>query len=174
MSGARTSRRAWGWYRLTDTWAEQIVTAAGVRPGELVFDIGAGHGALTAPLVDAGARVLAVEPHPVRVTRLRERFATAQVTVLPITADELRLPPRPFRVVANPPYAITAALLHRLLGTSSGLYAVDVVLQRAVVRRYAGTRQRGWTTREGAALPRTAFRPPPRVDSSVLVIRRRR
>lgn len=128
MSGARTSRRAWGWHWLTDTWAEQIVTAAGVRPGEVVFDIGAGHGALTAPLVDAGARVFAVEPHPARAALLSERFAAAPVTVLPITVSELRLPPRPFRVVANPPYAITAALLRRLLGTRSGLYAADVVL----------------------------------------------
>lgn len=173
MSGARTSRRAWGWHRLTDTWAGQIVDDAHVRPGELVLDIGAGHGALTAPLVDAGARVLAVEPHPARAALLRERFSAAQVTVLEITADELRLPHRPFRVVANPPYAITAALLRALLTTRSGLYAADVVLQRAVVRHHAGVRYRGWTVRQGSALPRRAFDPPPRVDSAVLVIRRR-
>ena len=34
------------------------------RPGELVLDLGAGEGALTAHLVRAGARVVAVELHP--------------------------------------------------------------------------------------------------------------
>jgi 23S rRNA (adenine-N6)-dimethyltransferase len=36
--------RRWGWHRLTEHWAARIVAAAGVRPGELVLDIGAGEG----------------------------------------------------------------------------------------------------------------------------------
>src|SRR5262249_27117743 len=73
---------AWGWHPLTDEWAARIVADAGVRPGELVLDIGAGRGALTRPLVAAGARVLAVEPHPGRASYLRERFAGHAVTVV--------------------------------------------------------------------------------------------
>nr|UXC93975.1 truncated ribosome methyltransferase [Mycobacteroides abscessus subsp. abscessus] len=65
MSGQR-SRRQWGWYPLTDDWAARIVAESGVRSGEFVVDLGAGHGALTAHLVAAGARVLAVELHPGR------------------------------------------------------------------------------------------------------------
>ena len=54
-NGARGAGGSWGWHRLADDWAERIVAAAGIRPGELVLDIGAGHGALTGPLVRAGA-----------------------------------------------------------------------------------------------------------------------
>lgn len=43
-----------------------FVEAAGVRGGDLVVDLGAGTGALTRPLLAAGARVLAVELHPGR------------------------------------------------------------------------------------------------------------
>ena len=64
MSASVRSRRAWGWHPLTDEWAARIVADAAVCPGELVLDIGAGHGALTAKLVERGARVIAVELHP--------------------------------------------------------------------------------------------------------------
>lgn len=59
-----------------------------MRPGELVFDIGAGEGALTAHLVRAGARVVAVELHPRRVGVLRERFPG--ITVVHADAASIR------------------------------------------------------------------------------------
>jgi 23S rRNA (adenine-N6)-dimethyltransferase len=173
------SRRAWGWHRLVDEWAARVVAAAGVRPGELVLDIGAGAGALTGPLVRTGARVVAVELHPGRAELLRQRFP--QITVLEADAVSLRLPSRPFRVVANPPYGITADLLGLLLAAGTRLVAADLVLQRAVVRKYAAGPGPGSPARRarvhristGLVLPRHAFRPPPRVDSAVLVVRRR-
>jgi len=149
-----------------------VVAAAGVRPGELVLDLGAGHGALTAHLVRAGARVVAVELHPRRAEALRQRFPG--ITVLQADATEIRLPGRPYRVVANPPYGISADLLRALLAPGSRLVAADLVLQRAVVRRYAGGSWRRFSVTAGLMLPRRAFLPPPQVDSAVLVIRRRR
>lgn len=177
MSAIGRSRRAWGWHRLVDEWAERIVGAARVRPGELVVDVGAGDGALTGHLLDAGARVVAVELHPGRASALRQRFADHQLTVVQGDALKLRWPHRPFRVVANPGYAISTRLLHTLLAADSRLIAADLVLQRAVVRRYVdrsrGPAGRRWTVHPGLSLPRKAFRPAPQVDSAVLVIRRR-
>jgi 23S rRNA (adenine-N6)-dimethyltransferase len=173
---AGRSGRAWGWHPLVDEWAARIVAAAGVRPGDLVIDIGAGSGALTTHLVATGARVLAVELHPLRVSVLRERFAGAPVTVIHADALDLRLPQRPFRVVANPPYAISSALLRLLLRRGSRLRTAHLVLQRAVVRKYAtgeGRWLRDWDLRAGLLLPRRAFRTPPRVDSAVLQVTRR-
>ena len=149
------------------------------RPGELVLDIGAGTGALTGPLVRAGARVVAVELHPGRAALLRQRFP--QITVVQADAVNLRLPGRPFRVVASPPYGITADLLDLLLAAGTRLVRADLVLQRAVVRKYAAgpgpgpraRRARAHRMSTGLVLPRHAFRPPPRVDSAVLVVRRR-
>jgi 23S rRNA (adenine-N6)-dimethyltransferase len=117
--------------------------------------------------------VIAVELHPGRARRLRERFAGANVTVVQADARELRLPGRPFRVVAGPPYGISSPLLRLLLAPRSRLVAADLVLQRAVVRRYAGRAGGRWDVRAGRSLPRRAFMPPPRVDSAVLVVRRR-
>jgi 23S rRNA (adenine-N6)-dimethyltransferase len=142
--------------------------------------VGAGDGALTVPLLRAGARVVAVELHPGRCEILRVRFADEPVTVVRADARWYRWPRRPFQVVANPPYDLWAALLRSLLGRDSRLVAADVVLQRRVVRRIvsagaasAHRRGRGYVFERGLAVPRTAFRPPPRVDSAVLRIRRR-
>jgi len=171
---------SWGWHPLDSRWAQRVVTAAGVRPGELVLDIGAGQGALTAPLVRAGARVLAVELHPGRADRLRRRFADDPVTVVRTDATDLRLPARPFRVVSSPPYGISTALLRRLFAPGSRMISADLVLQRAVANRWsagdapgANRWLRDYDLTIGLRLPRKAFTPPPRVDSAVLVVRRR-
>jgi 23S rRNA (adenine-N6)-dimethyltransferase len=163
----------WGWHRLVDEWAARVVAAARVRPGELVVDVGAGQGALTGHLVAAGARVVAVELHPGRARSLRDRFGSS-VTVVAGDALTFRWPHRPFRVVANPSYAISTPLLRVLLAPGSRLVAADLVLQRAVVRRHAAGPAAGrWRARPGLFLPRNASPPVPRVDSAVLVIRRR-
>lgn len=173
MADLARSRRTWGWHPLVDEWAARIVADAGLRPGSLVLDIGAGRGALTRHLVDTGARVIAVESHPGRARWLRERFADAAVTVVQSDVLALRLPRRPFHVVASPPYSIASALLRQLLAPHSALVAADLVLQRAVVRRHVEQQWRRWHLRAGLSLPRNAFRPPPQVDSAVLVVRRR-
>jgi 23S rRNA (adenine-N6)-dimethyltransferase len=163
---------AWGWYRLDRSWAERLVAESGVTQGDLVLDVGAGDGALTAPLLECGARVVAVELHAGRAASLRRRFGD-KVRVVQADAADLRLPRRPFRVVANPPWAITDALLRRLLHPSSRLVRGDLLLKRSAARRWA---EAGATThhrlRTGITVPRRAFRPAPPTDGRILVIER--
>lgn len=139
-----------------------------------MLDVGAGEGAITANLVAAGARVVAVELHPGRVEKLRRRFPGSAVTVVQADATDLRLPGRPFRMVSSPPYGISGALIRTLLERHSRLRSADLVLQRAAARRFAATRADSrFDLRIGYPVPRKAFRPPPQVDSVVLQIRRR-
>lgn len=172
MSGQRRrSRRAWGWHPLEPDWAERIVAASPVRRGDLVLDIGAGDGALTAALLRRGARVLAIELHAGRAAGLRQRFDGDDVTVLPIDLADIRLPARPFRVVANPPFDGSTALL-RTLARADRLLSADLVLQRAVAHRWAERRTAGRRRSAiGLSVPRAAFRPSPRVDAAVLQLR---
>ena len=170
----------WGWHRLDPSWARRVVADAGVAPGDLVVDIGAGTGAVTAPLVAAGARVIAVELHPRRLAVLRDRFAHDDVTVVRADAADLRLPRRPFQVVASPPFAVTTQVLKRLLAPGSRLVRADLVVQRAAAHRWAAGHAPGagrWLRDHqlagGRTVPRSAFAPRPPVDCATLRITRR-
>jgi 23S rRNA (adenine-N6)-dimethyltransferase len=69
-------RRAYGQNFLASrAIAVQLVRQAKVGRGDLVLEIGAGNGILTAELARQARRVFAVEIDPVWVARLRERFA---------------------------------------------------------------------------------------------------
>ncbi len=170
----------WGWHRLADGAARHLVLGSPVRPGDLVLDIGAGDGALTAQLVAAGAHVVAVELHPHRLGLLRERFADQPVTVVRADAADLRLPRRPFRVVANPPFALTSAILRRLVAPGSRLESADLVLPLHGVERWSTGRAPGagrWRhvhhATSAGEIHRRAFRPPPPGRVGVLQLRRR-
>jgi 23S rRNA (adenine-N6)-dimethyltransferase len=169
--------RRWGWHQLDSCWATRLVADAGLPPGALVLDLGAGLGALTAALVDTGARVIAVELHPGRARRLRERFD--DVVVVEADLADLRLPHRPFHVVASPPFALTSALVRTLVQPGSRLVSARLVVQAAAAQRWASPaapaarrRERTFAVRAGPRIPRSAFRPPPPVDARVLAIDR--
>jgi 23S rRNA (adenine-N6)-dimethyltransferase len=178
VSGASPNR--WGFHRLTDRWARRLVAEAHIQRGDLVLDVGAGSGAITSPLVRAGARVVAVELHGKRARELRARFADDQVKVVQADASDLRLPGRPFRIVANPPFGISTALLRRVLAPGSQLVTADIVLPLHVARRWMSPRApgarrwlRSFDTAVVARLPPHAFCPVAPMDIVVFRVSRR-
>lgn len=183
MSAAASPRRAdprWGFHRLVDDAARKVVARSPVAPGDLVVDLGAGRGALTGHLVAAGAEVIAIELHPERVVHLRRRFADAPVRVVTADLRDLKLPRRPFRVVANPPFDASDPLLRRLLGRGSAMISADLVLPRRTVERWTSHRAPGsgrwsatWSATSGGTLPRRWFRPAAPMPVEVLQLRRR-
>ena len=145
----------WGWHQLADHHAARIVDRAGIRAGDLVLDIGAGAGALTGPLLATGARVVAVELHRERAAVLRHDCASPRLRVVVADVSDLRLPRRPFRVVANPPFAITTAILRRLVAPGSALVRADVVVPWHTAARWAagyGPNHRAYTGIASAAI----------------------
>lgn len=174
------AQQRWGYHRLDSGWAARLVAAAQVQPGDLVLDVGAGAGAITSPLVASGARVIAIELHATRAAELRRAYRGSAVTVVRTDAADLLLPTRPFRVVANPPFAVTTALLRRLTAPGSRLVRADLVVPWHTAARWAhgdapGTCRWGrhfdaWVA---GTLPRRAFAPPARNGVAVLVLRRR-
>jgi 23S rRNA (adenine-N6)-dimethyltransferase len=167
---ALDAARGWGWHPLRPEWAVRLVAASPVRRGDVVVDLGAGVGALTRPLADLGARVLAVELHPRRAAALRETFAGTRVAVLEMDLRDFQWPGHRFRVVANPPYAGVNRLVWELLGLDQ-LVSADLVVAegagRGLVRREGARR-----LELGPRLPRAAFCNPPPEAARVLRIRR--
>jgi 23S rRNA (adenine-N6)-dimethyltransferase len=159
--------------------ADAIVADAGLTPGELVVDIGAGSGMLTNALLRAGARVVAIEPDRRLASRLRRACAGARV----VEADALTTPwPREsFRVVANLPFNRSTDICRSLLA-APGLTAADLIVEWD----FAVKRARLWPSTAQTVIwsawfelavvrriePR-AFAPVPSVAAAVLRARRR-
>jgi 23S rRNA (adenine-N6)-dimethyltransferase len=108
------------------------------------------------------------------------------VTVWRADVVDVPLPVTPFRVVANPPFGHTAAVLRRLLDDpGGGLERADVVVQWQVARHRArvdagastdllgATWGPWWRFARGRRLPAACFRPRPSVDAAVLAVTRR-
>jgi 23S rRNA (adenine-N6)-dimethyltransferase len=153
-------------------------------PGSLVLDLGAGRGALTRALADAGVRVRAVELDLAALEQLRARFGDdPRVEVTEGDATVMRLPDEPFAVVANLPFAAGTAILRRLLSDPRVLLTrLDAIVEWGL----AAKRTAVWpSTALGCAwgawyelslvrrVPRVCFAPPPRVDAAVLRATRR-
>jgi 23S rRNA (adenine-N6)-dimethyltransferase len=160
--------------------AAELVRGAGIERGDLVLDLGAGTGVLTAALAHAGARVVAVEIDPALADGLRARFPRVDVR----REDVLRFPlPRErFKVVANLPFDGATEMLRRLLDPAESLQTADVVVEWGLAaKRTAVWPSTQLSTYWGAwfqlsvarRLTRCAFAPPPAVDAGVLRIVRR-
>ena len=99
------------------TLITRLVRASGAGQGQLVLDLGAGYGSITAALAAAGPRVIAVERDPRLAARLSRRFGgEPRVTVVAADLRDVSLPRRDFVVVASIPFAVSTELLRRLLG----------------------------------------------------------
>jgi 23S rRNA (adenine-N6)-dimethyltransferase len=177
---AAPDARRWGWHRLSRRAASRLVAAAGVSPGQLILDVGAGDGAITAALVDRRARVVAVELHPARAALLRQRFAGQPVVVVQADARDLWLPRRPFGVVANPPFGVVTQLLRRLMAPGSRLERASLAVPLHVAERWSSGNVPGsvrwrasFDVAVGARIARSEFSPRAVDDIAVLEISRR-
>ncbi len=183
--GIRSARRL-GQHFLVDAGAlARIAEAAGAAVGSEILEVGPGLGTLTRALVDRGASVIAVEIDPRCVQALaltlrgRPRVRVVAGDILEVTPAGLGLDPG-YRVAGNLPYAITGALLPRLLAADPPPERVVVLVQREVAIRLDAPAG-GWSLATLAVrlladvhrvedLPPAAFWPPPRVHSSLLVM----
>ncbi len=168
----------------------KIVRSAGVVAGDEVLEVGPGLGSLTLGLLEAGARVTAVEIDgrlaaqlPVTVADL---MPGAPLTVL--HDDALRVDAgslgSPAHLVANLPYNVSVPVILHLLSTVPSLRTALVMVQAEVGQRIAappGSKVYGspsakaaWYGRWSVAgtVSRQVFWPVPNVDSILVAFER--
>lgn len=181
--------RSMGQNFLTSTEVvEDIVEIAGVRPNDLVIEIGPGMGILTRQLLTAGARVIGVELDRELAELLRrelghvDRFTLVEqdaryLDITSLTGGE------PYLVVANLPYSVATVIIRSFMEAPHPPKRMAVMVQKEVAERM--TAQPGDMSLLGLAtalyadasiamvIPPDVFLPPPKVDSAVVVLHSR-
>lgn len=161
---------------------ERIAQAACPSSDWTVIEIGPGKGALTAYLLERAAQVVAIEVDQVLVHYLQQKFRETPNLTL-IENDVLKTDLTKWGSVAitgNLPYYITSPIVEQVLSVGPLLRNAVFLVQREVAERMAarpGSRDYGYLSVQVQVLadPKIlfhvapgSFRPPPKVESSVI------
>lgn len=191
-------RKRFGQHFLEAAWVRKVVTLIDPQPDQHIVEIGPGRGALTLPLAKRAGKVLVVEIDRDLAAALKARVPD---NVEVIVGDVLKVdlaetigawrgsplgPATATRLVGNLPYNISSPILFRLLDLAArtgGLIDAILMLQREVAERLLadpGGKEYGVLSVLTALnadvtrvlnLPPGAFRPAPRVQSTVVRLR---
>lgn len=175
----------------------RIVDAAAIEPGERVLEVGAGTGALSQRLLEAGAALIAIEIdrdlEPILRDLLEPWGEQAKLIIGDVLASKGRLAgpvaealsTSRFKLVANLPYNIASPLLVNLALDWPGMTRGVVMVQREVAARLAAGPgggeygplgilvQAACEVKPITTLSPRCFWPSPEVESAVVQLDRR-
>jgi 16S rRNA (adenine1518-N6/adenine1519-N6)-dimethyltransferase len=165
---------------------DRIVRAITPKEGQQLVEIGPGQGAITAPLLKAGAELTAIEIDRDLAALLRERFVDqprfhlVEMDVLKFDFATLGAQPASLRILGNLPYNISTPLLFHLLQYADLIHDMVFMLQLEVVDRLAAgpgsddygrlsvMMQYRCSVEKLFKVPPGAFNPQPKVDSAIV------
>jgi 16S rRNA (adenine1518-N6/adenine1519-N6)-dimethyltransferase len=178
--------------------AQKMIEALGLARGDTVFEIGAGHGELTVPLVEAvqkiGGTIFAIEKDVSLAENLKIRLSGAGVDgVQIISGDALEFlksrfaagnssaaSNEPYKLVGNIPYYLTGHLLRtageldplpaRCVFTVQKEVAERIVAKPPKMNRLAASIQFWAEPKVIVSVPKESFFPAPTVDSAIIML----
>jgi 16S rRNA (adenine1518-N6/adenine1519-N6)-dimethyltransferase len=185
------AKKSFGQHFLLDlNITRKIARLAGPLEGSAVIEVGPGPGGLTRALLEAGARVIAIEKDRRFLPLLAELASAAEGRLEVLEADALEVdetrlladltPGLPARIVANLPYNVSVPLLIKWLREAGRFASLTLMFQKEVAGRIAarpGEADYGRLSVIAQAvadcavvmsLPARAFTPPPKIDSAVV------
>ncbi len=170
--------------------SEQIVLktveAIDLNPNDYIVEIGPGLGIMTEHLVQRASKVVAIELDDRLAAFVQRSLPAPNLTV--IHGDALKVPPDSFmpdsglyRVAANLPYSVGSAIVRRFLELPNPPDTMVVMLQKEVAERMIASPPAMSLLGLGIQLyatgaiafdvPPEAFKPRPKVESAVLVLK---
>jgi len=164
--------------------ARWIVQQAELSDADFVLEIGPGLGALTEPVLESGAAVLAIEKDGRLANFLRERFAGRRIEVVHGDALEFEtgqlFPRGPTKLLGNLPYYASTQILLRSLAQPTPITLALLMLQKEVAARFSATPrsrdygiltlivQSQWRVEYLRTVPPSVFLPQPEVESALV------
>jgi 16S rRNA (adenine1518-N6/adenine1519-N6)-dimethyltransferase len=164
---------------------EAICEAANLQKKDTVLEIGPGLGDLTRRLIIKAGKVIAVELDESLADNLSNTLTAPNLEV--IRADILKFDlsglPVDYKVVANIPYYLTSNLIRVLSESPNSPQSMVLLVQKEVAERLAATpgqmsllgvsAQLCYAPKLGPVVAAKLFEPPPKVDSRVIILKRR-
>jgi 16S rRNA (adenine1518-N6/adenine1519-N6)-dimethyltransferase len=164
-----------------------ICDSANITKEDYVVEVGPGLGTLTQKILDRGAHVHAIEFDQDLAMNLRQRVKAQEGQLEISEADIMRFDftelPKDYKIVANIPYYLTSGLLRLLSETANPPSCASLLVQKEVAERVCAlpgqtsllsiSTQMYFETSLGTIVPAALFTPPPKVDSQVLILKRR-
>lgn len=186
MSELPFAKKSLGQHWLSDAEAlHAIVAAAQVSADDTILEIGPGIGTLTKFLTEQAREVVAVEFDKSLALSLPGQVPAANLTIIheDILKFDLTTMPPGYKIVANIPYYLTSNLIRTISETTYPPTRAVLLVQKEVAQRVAATpgdmsllsvsAQFYWEVSLGQEVPARLFTPPPKVDSQILILKRR-
>lgn len=168
----------------------RIAKAAGELADQTVIEVGPGPGGLTRALLEAGARVIAVEKDARFIPLLEPliewsegRLTLVQGDALDVDEEKLLADTATAHVISNLPYNVGTPLLVKWLKAGAWRGPMTLMFQKEVAQRIvakpgsdaygrlAVLAQARCTTRLEFTVPPRAFTPPPKIASAIVTLR---
>jgi 16S rRNA (adenine1518-N6/adenine1519-N6)-dimethyltransferase len=184
------ARKRFGQHFLEPVWVEKVIKAIAPQPDQDFIEIGPGPGALTRPLTQRAKSVTAFEIDRDLAVELEvnapPNLTVVQGDFLEREISDFRVQTSDFRVAGNLPYNVASAIMFKLVELHAvGVPLLDatLMLQREVADRLVagpGSKEYGVLSiliqhradvETVLKLPAGAFRPPPKVLSSLIRLR---
>ncbi|KAF9556243.1 rRNA adenine dimethylase [Agrocybe pediades] len=166
------------------TTAQKIVDAANLKPTDKVLEVGPGTGNLTVKILEQAKHVTAIEMDPRMAAEVLKRVqGTPMQRSLSVTiGDFIKVDPLPYFdvCISNTPYQISSPLIFKLLSHRPLFRIAILMFQREFALRLVARPGTALWSRLSAnvqlyaqtslilSVPRSDFRPPPQVESSII------
>ncbi len=162
-----------------------MADAANIRPEDTVLEIGPGLGTLTEVLTKRAKQVIAVEFDEKLATSLPQKVKATnlKVVIQDILGFDFTALPTGYKLAANIPYYLTSNLIRVISETPNPPTMAALLVQKEVAERVTAgpgqmsilsvTAQFYWEVSLGREVPAHLFTPPPKVDSQILILKRR-
>ncbi|VEU23425.1 DEKNAAC104446 [Brettanomyces naardenensis] len=166
--------------------AQGIVDKAEIRPSDVVLEIGPGTGNLTVRILEQARKVIAIEVDPRMAAELTKRVqgTPAEKKLEIIMGDFMKIKDLPYFdvCISNTPYQISSGIVFKLLDMQKPPRIAVLMFQREfamnltarpgdnLYNRLSANAQMWANVKHVMKVGKNNFRPPPKVESSVVKI----
>ncbi|MDB5162313.1 MAG: hypothetical protein JWM52_821 [Candidatus Saccharibacteria bacterium] len=164
---------------------KELIGHTSIKPNDVVYDIGAGSGAISAVLAGKVKRVEAIEFEPRMAGKLRENMERyPNVFVTETDFLELKLPSTPYKIFANIPFHLSSPIVHKITEDPHPPVAAYLIVQKQFANKLLPNSDRftgqlgmmigpTFGVRIRRPLKRSDYFPHPNVDTALIEIKKR-